>query len=166
MNIEELIKKKNGEILSPDAYDLAESMFNSDFSKINYFSVSFKLISGDKGRLYTTIMYNNLPFTYKGSALPKSKCIDILNRVKALNGENPLYSYDDILGVDIVNLKTFKLCDDGITVNSKYGILLTIEYVDDDFDKACLYIRPGNILKFKKDLSDVGRYDLLMLLEG
>ena len=168
MTLEELKKELDAGESKPASDELARIVLNSDISKIKYFSVSWKPLAGNKGRLYTTVIYDDYSYICSSSALDKSICIDIIDRVEGLNLENPLFAYSDILSVDVVNLEKCTLDTDNVRVDGRFGLLISMYYNvhDNDYrEDMLLYLKPKNVLKFKKDLEIAGRYDILMILE-
>jgi hypothetical protein len=163
MNIYGLVKMLDDRFPMVKANELVSILLESDLSKIKYLSVSFKLLSNMKARLYTNIIYDDFPALYASTSLDKSECIFILNTLNSMEFPSMLDTYSDTMSFDAVNFKECVLYEDGHPTISKYGALLTLLYGD---RLSTLFIKPSNLIKLKEDLCRAERYDLLMLLEG
>lgn len=144
------------------ANELMSILLESDLSKIKYLSVSFKLLSNMKARLYTNIIYDDFPTLYASTSLDKSECIFILNTLNHTEFPNTLSTYSDTMSFDAVNFKECVLCEDDLPTISKYGALLLLLYSD---RSSTLFIKPSNLIKLKEDLCRAERYDMLFILE-
>lgn len=141
---------------------LVSILLESDLSKIKYLSVSFKLLSNMKARLYTNIIYDDFPTLYASTSLDKSECIFILNTLNHTEFPNMLDTYSDTMSFDAINFKECKLCEDDHHIISKYGALLLLMYGD---RSTTLFIKPSNLVRLKEDLCRAERYDMLFSLE-
>lgn len=162
MNIYSLIKMLDDGFPMVSADKLVSILLNSDFSKIKFCSISFKILSNPKARLYVHIIYDNFPILYTSTALDKSECIFILNMLNSIEFPDMLNVYSDTMSFDVVNFKECKLCEDENPIISKYGALLLLLYGD---RSSTLFIKPSNFVRLKEDLINAERYDMLFILE-